>query len=845
MSIKLSGQRGIYIPILAFVFLAILAILIGLGIDSSNLKHASADLRLKLEEICKNTSYNPMLQGKAIRIFADQINQLVNSPNRRLAQSVQVYHAKLIIPTFCIGDPWCTQVTDDVNFSAIPNPDTGAVSGFARCNLDGGSDCVFSGKVNKSDYPPTLWEDFDNAGYLIACEIRARAQSMLPESLGGGTEEILAKTVWARPVRGNYLRSVPASTPKGLTIAIASEMTTDVNDPRFRFFALSPNPDLLSWSYQSLPLGPNWSVVSDFMDRYDPLFQFSPTNSGGRLGFSADPVAPLGNITYALAQPSSPSSNLHSEPGSTQNRDTCPAGSVSPEDTIYGQRFGCLPGINCTTNPGSNCLVLSDREEMLAACMNPAVLVRNLFLTTILELAARHGEMRYNTEILHVNPTHRNVAENLIPSNVNPPALISKFGQDIVTRQFQIPYVTYDSGMTPIDSSAPPGKNGWINPFTSNADVNWRSHHALIAAQLRYCYHLYQGSPSALNGTYAGLNRYIEGIDYNATNFLFEPEMYQLWKGDRSGVFPLAHDYPSSGGGQWEQNHAWDSGETPIGSGSVNRYLSAVELVSILGATQSCPYNQNVNSSACYKGRVGDELSLNWAESNPQSATLDLRPDILGTLRYVNQSAAAIAAPGLFPLVEYPLAGDGRPFDPPGTPTNVENAAYKMTAHANSHVLIVTHQRLSPNDVERIYQEVGHGSLATRPITIAYFPTTKVDASNLAIDRMRCAFHVAGVLSESSCPDGMANTNTPDPNDPNQNALFVFSPYLPKYNADGNPMIDPNFQSIEDQSKPEQAKAADHFQLYWIFLQTDGRQNIVKAAENIFLKRILKEELKF
>lgn len=916
---RAESDRGVYLPLLAIMITVVLVFIVTIGVDSSSLKHANADLRLRLEEICKSVSYSPMLYSEGMITFRNNIQALLGRGGlpRQLSDRARLYRAKLIMPT----------MPSDGNFATISGAKRageepfGSVPGITRCDLDPDAngvsgDCIFDGSTSTTtDYPATLFDPLLNAGNTVACEAYATVDTFV-----SGRKEIVARTAWWRPVRRKPNTQNDAGT--GLSIAVATELLTKAHDPRFRFSVAHddgkngavvgaeyfPHPftGVINQYYDPGGLPPSLILHSSGMaERYDPLWNFyaaDPPPLGwnqGRHGFSRAPSTSSANPRTWLG----PNGSLFDMSGLEALSSLYQGGdSAHPSQTeVTGNpwtrfvRYPLPPDRyvdyeNCTTEdpdaetPNDTCLVLSDREEMLAACMNPAILVRNAFLATILELASRHGELRSNTEILHVNPQHRNVASlpggegSISSAHTNHPAVMVPFGADIARRQFQLPYVSYHSGDL-IDSTTgdvvpelAPHKNGWINSFTNttyNSDPNWLYHHALIAGQLRYCYHLYQGynGSYAAMGSEAGLNRYSDRLLMH--NGDFEPDIY-AWSSPAAGVYKVAHSYPNgavANGESWDQANPWTvpaPDHTNLSTAPENRRLNAAELVSILGSTQNCPYLQHhpAHDPAVFQNIPGtplreDGVCQTGNVAPATTSTFDLRPDLLGTLRYLarDNNFGAINEPGIFPLAAA---------DPPTNGLAFDLSAYSPASTTNTHILLVTHQRLRPTERDAISAIITavDSPFEGRPITVVYFPTTADDASAIALDDFKCAFNIPGpsfvnnTASALNCANGLVIDTLVNQEDVKANALFVFSPYLRKY--DGG-TTEHDMETDADLRTANVQTEANAFRVYWLFLlgglntiafdpmnpAFEDSQVITQAAKNIFLRRILKTELKF
>jgi len=464
-------------------------------------------------------------------------------------------------------------------------------------------------------------------------------------------------------------------------------------------------------------------------------------------------------------------------------------------------------------------------EEMLVACMNPAVLVRNTFLSMIVELSARHGFLRDNTEILNLNP--RSISEH--PEfNYVAPALIVQHGEDLASRNFQHPFTFYPVG-TAGDPAIDPGAgaqpkgleyssdviaDSLLNPFWYGANesatehpFNWHTapeliaHHSLVAGQLRFCNHLYdRGVPS---GWEDPIERFaideLEGPGY----FLPQSDGFAL---------PGTLAWPAYAG----EGSSWDRAN-PWGDCSSSGCLTAGEVVATLGSVQSCPYQEPVGVAP-----------LDPICQKPVDPYTDLEGDLRSFFEYLADNAAkAILSPGLFPI---DLDSDKQLFDDkyPFAPQHYDGLD---TKNIYSHILLVLHKPPNAADLGEIEQLIsGEDGLndnanRVRPITIIYLPTHSEEGN---IDTSWAA-------SFGAVEDVDATTQE-------ANRLYVFSPYEHIHSDDGDACAGADeleFCVSDYDTESEQ------FQAYWQYLLTPGhRYSIVSRAREIFLERILVEKFK-
>ncbi len=773
-----SKESGIVILIVALFIASIGGIYALLAIDTMTIRVANQELRSRLEIICKDVADNTVIQRSAVLKYREWMNDMVV---RGFPRYSEITSARLLIPTMpASGDFQFPGETETVDTSGTGSgyPEINTIQTFndligAKCDLPGGVDCQFVGDVRPTNvedqYPKTLWHNFSDAGAKVGCEIEAKVTGTVLDLLID--TKIVARSVWHRPPRAAlpvFNPASPVDSSPGLSIIVSPEFSTFAHDPRFRFFG-----------------GP--SGYSDaFRQAYDPLFEYDTKPNSNLKAFSAETDAhTIGGSTTAKAQAVS----------EARRWDDLGAG-VNAVDAEYEDKFG--PPFLTWNDPAG--MLVSDREELLVACMNPAILMRNAFMSSIMELASRHGHLRHMTELLITNPAHEAEA---FP---NSPVKVISFGDDIAEKRYQLPYLFYDSA----DKQGPinPFPGGWSDP--NNApDLTWRQHHSLISNQLRMCYHLYASAAKQ------GIDRFkLSQTRAILENSNFEPSSYSYEEALRSKPY----NPPDS----WDQ--ACPETPTACASPGETRPLNAAELVSIIGSTQRCPYEQQLdifpqNGHPTYPANIR-------ICNKPESLCFhnDYTPDYKGVLHFVTGTqpsgagavfpsayVPSILSPGLFPIVDDngPLYFDG--------------SNYSGRDSVQSALLIITHRPI-PDDNALItaIRTMVTNELSGRPITIVYFPTTGLDSQPEAINRFIRAF---GMDVER------------------ENILHVFSPYHRRYHP-----VPPTA------TNPEMFPTADpawkNFREYWRYMLTNNDQdlhdgeNIVKAAESIFLRRILRYVLR-
>jgi len=869
-----SRERGVFIPLLAVMALVILFILITFGLDSSSVRRASRNLEQFAEQTCREVAAKAVLQKQAAESFQKQINAAVSGnlvKDVTITEAVLLiptmprdgdfgFAGEQPVPTpYVVSPPGLINgLPAGRNFADILGSSNACQ---INCINSVCTDCRFLGSSRDGSavFPDSMWDDYRNAGNTAACIISGTIQTVM-----SGSAELHARTVWKGSIHAP--QDFPPVTPTvvsadipnlaGLVMVIAPEMQTRSDDVRFRF--------------SSLVHGQVYDT--SVRQKYDPLYSYSVTGgSPGSNGF-AQAGATIAGIPYMLPVPSpiptdTPTPNLTPQPTgtatSTPTRTFTPSPTplhfvatktptpaptatptltptigIEPPDLISGKCRHSASGnnLNCATpletdrnvpggsqyadlgdcaavpsaTPGVNCLETSDREEMLASCSNPAVLIRNSLTSMILELAMRHGELRNMTEVLIANPT------NLNPANyLNNPVEVIPFGADLAEPKFEIPYVFYNSG----DQAG-----GVINTlsaayhqFPSNipADKQVRSYHRLEAGQLRWCYHMFYGTNNS-----GGRNRYDMSVP-DLVNDRFEPnnpgEIYSFDPSLRQQSFPV---WPKD---TWDQECPWGTTGTSC-TYARTRGLNGPELVSAVGSVQLCPYEK-------YKVPTPSPSGADICQKPADAVNGDLRGDLLSTLCYLKGSNPSSVCPTNFQALNSPgLFSIPNPASTQPLMASVGSyPAYLDSQNQLAPILLVTHQALTNSERDALKNLVREGHFDRRPITVVYIQT-EADPTNSA------THHNIHNYLPSVINDFKQAFDIPDPQfDPNSaigdhnrdNALIVLSPYLESYGC--------------NQSTPEAC-----FSEYWYHLLQDNNENNIEVvARNLFFKRILNTRLKF
>lgn len=899
-----GSERGVILPLMAFVALGVIVAYVVLGIDSLIVKYSSVTLRAEANQICSALSTGPISSTRAlVSAFATEVDDF----SKRLNSTIRITSANLIIPlatastaiqpfpdSFDLAgqngvtsNPW-----DPVSPHPGPPPpppslricgsgilpDLGIECSNTFCGQNQGK-CIFQNSVNHSvrdvegftmsdKYPNSLFSNLLDTGSVVGCEINAEVDTFFSQE-----KKVVARAFFWRPARGtssfapgNSVVFDRTTTPvvlpvPGLSIAVATQLQTDISQKRFNL--------------------------------NDPLW--APFNSATYNPHAAS-ASLLGQVSFA--------------------HDATNAGSNSP---------GAIPSISNPTNVY--------RAQMLAACINGATLVRNAYLTTIVELASRHGHFRNATEIIHVNPQSRALGlggASGTPEEIMFPALMVPFGADLASAGFTIPFVNFYGGMieeydpgapipngievqVPPEFGLPIGEgnryvDGFLIPFSAATtqsappSPDWQlgwgsggagsatvSMHAVLASQLRHCYHLY--SPTG------GVKRFEDLGLIDLYDQTFEPPSYDTFdvtSGISTGFLrPLP--YPQ-GIDSWDQRCPWkaplvpgttpdppyfpwlpENGEliSPCSGNAASTLISASELVGSLGTTQICPYpllNGLTQLPPTDDRCIKPQNTWSGLPANPLVPTYDLRPDLVATLSYMGKAQAsplpamssitipAINPPGLWspllqennPSFDWLGLEDGRyPFGAPTGPlaTRKYSEAYLTT----SNVLLVTHQRIHssqqspppPNCRSCSCSGPANDEYCKIQCLVrsnAFKAPNPLDPTSLIPRQILIAYFPTTSLDAS--PQAISNLMcafeaTEDRRDTSKNLFEVFSP-----------TTDIDFQTLLPSCASPSSESAwdDCFVEYWKYLLTDRTtddKNIVDLARRDFLERLTTQSVKF
>ncbi len=769
-SSRATSSRGLFIPLLAVIALGIIAVIFVLGFGTSRAREVKQRAQRKVEDMCEALLTSAYLPRQAAEKFKKEIDELARNP----IPYFELNDAVLVVPTYKDGE---LPVIGTRSYESFR--DAGGQRIFNDCPMAcSHSDpttcgCWVIGDVGANNdfisqnFAPTFWDQDRDVGNKISCFIKGRVRTIL-----AGSSEVVAKATYTLPVRGNFPSGgSDISDLPSLTIAVAPELTTRAGDPRFRFGS-DPNP-----------FDQNRQDSAQNRRDLDPLSRFV---MGGNTDSIFERMHGREQELYPLIPGEILLRNLRSA-----NISKTTNGSGAPV---------VLPPGQSDYNRNQNYL-LPDAAEISASCMSPVVAVRNSLVSTLVNLASNNASLRSMTRLAFVNPQNRNAANTFSYSTIpNPPVVSINFGEDLTSRNFRLPFVSYFSG----DLSNPPpaqfgtGLAGMISPFQSNLtrlssdpDPNYQANaqhyidaQGLITSQLRDCFHLYSNRPSFERYDAPGLIN----DDFEPGEFIFRSKLNSTVQ-------------------NWDQACLWQSGCSTFSDG-----LTGAELAAITGAVQSCPFSDaNYPGGACSKPP---------APINSGQATYDLRPDLAGLLHFVSNTpfagtpVLALKTPGLHPLrAGFDINTHAlRPFGDDAL------AYYTNPTNAFSPLVLVTHQALSSGEAAKLSALVA--DIPTIPITVIYIPSElpAVPDLDLAMDqnvsRLVSAFH--------------ANQNGFD------NRVFILSPYGSTRPANFH-CSDPTNQSL-------------CFLEYWEDLlgmsQGSSPENhIAVIAKSLFADRILKAEL--
>ncbi len=750
------AERGVAVPLLAVLSLALVAIVAVLAFDTTRVKSESSLLRRRLEAVCRSTARLAVTPERAMKVFQLNIGGL------RLSGSTKISAARLTLP-FPVEGQIDNVLFDTINrpscqaselghppFNPLPNGASeisfGALGALVAPNLDPNPlrctnerhfendsiDCtlipaICSGNTPDPRFPPSMWSDLLNAGNTVGCEIEAQLPALLPFL---SARSISARTAWWSPI-------------KPVAPYLEEELSAPSRPAHFAGLSIGIGTEVSTWGG---PL-PDGAIIGDG--------RFTFVGMSGELR-ALDPRGP-------------------SEPGTLRRRFDFD----SPERPFNGQ-FS-VPKLLGIAPPNGD---TPSQHELLAACFNPLTLARNLLVSTLVEYASRSGQTRTMTEIAHINPRH--FGDDAPP---NRPVVMVPFGGDLLSPRYQAPFVTYNSGGR-FD------KGGFIVPWNNfGSNETLTNHHALIAQQLRACYHLFID-----NATSTTIPRTPISIDGTYEALVPPLLRFQTSSLHTAGV-------PTN----WDYSAPFQSG-VPTGNG---RLLTASELIYSLGSTQSCPIDYT----------AGDIFTSNNCSKEALQPFDDLTPDLVGYLEYqLYGGNRAYPSPGLsLPTAGgkaiYPVGGGE---DQPDLSSPQSALTPSSTAMPRSVVVIVVHKPLAAQYVPRVAELVQGLNAQNRPVILIFMPSTFNDST----------------LFANYCEALNLGFDCSKEGETSRNSLVFLSPFNAEYgeryvrNPDGSPRAE-----------------GEVFARYWEDLLTDNPgyiedQYYLHIARNVYLNSIVRLEPK-
>jgi len=735
-----TAEGGVIIPIVAVMSLAIIATLSILGLETTRMKQSATVLRGETERICKNVARSATIPADAVALFSREINLLP-----KIDPFTRITGAKLTLPLpldasglsnglngvfYDFSDTQKTTCNTAAKAFDLPPTDSPSlpfkeIDSSLRCyNTTAAptlNDCVFAHDIcDRSqtppladpNYPPSMWSDIQNAANTVGCEITAEVDRVLSFGAPSTTRQVSAKAAWWIPVRARapYLSDFGLSTTSpssfpGLSLGIATQMTTWPGDPttaggtvvgdnRFNFSAYSPT--FASWNPRRTPqAGENPQRLN-----------LTPTNF---------------QLTMALSYPSS-SYGI----GSIQ---------VPPSPSVL---------LDSAPSRAS--------DEYLTACVNPLVMIRNMITSSIVELAARHGQLRNLTQVTSINPRHK--GDSAWANAMNRPVEIVRFGEDLTNESYQHPFVTAYIDETVQGLGTSP--SGFLLPwqltdgtpryyYPPNAQENPQrlKRDTFLAQQLRYCFHLWDSDLVPR-----------PGLPLHRSLSLLPMEF---------GFLASLQNPPSSNPNDPTFYRTWDYGLPWGGSNTsgVSRLLNGAEVVQSLGSTQLCPVSQD----------PGGVFNCKMTQFNP---TNDLEPDLKAFLDHQLGNLSAYPSPGLFHPTnasngEISLVTELNPSSP------MYRASNTVPVPPRSVVVIVTTKGLfdaaGSTYHTDIVSRVQSLNAVGRPVVIVFIPATGAD-SNTAPN------YCAALRRGPDCSSPGLNADS--------NRLFLLSPYSMEYGGTYN-----------------------------------------------------------
>ena len=827
----LCSNRGVYLPLLALFISLIASAFMVFGHDSIVIRRKSLALQKATDDICYSaaTSGIPMIQDTSAAAFINGVESLKNRIANASADplyGVKLSRADLFIPTSGntvavahIRGGAVTLTTRVLDKALSLTADENYAE--SKCHLDNSAYCKFFGDGdwlmnNSQEFPAGTWTSQVDAGNTVACVFEAEFDTMV-----SGVQNLKARSAEQLFVRTG--KNADKSSRPGLSLIIAPQTATHVDDLRFRF-------------------------NSDGNDKMKTYFKFIDP-----LENSVEMVSGVNSMTLPKSMPFQ---------GFSEHTDT----SVTPEvlteyelgnDSLAalrpvsqycraGEAYDCdlNDPSSCSRAPDSNCTRAV--QELAIACMNPAIYVRNTFISSMLELSSRDGELRDNVGVYMANAASTRlsaVAESeagyngdsahdwsLGPST-RATALWMK-GHDLTSNYAQLPFATFRS-LGETDSP-------WVNPWQSNPlitkaetdDSYWKlaDQQTLIANQLRYCGHLYANSSggsgasvaSAFYPTPTGI-RYLNNPTTSEFSAAFQS--YNLRFEDRDAfpftLFPRTElegrEQSTVDGWAFSEQNPWNLPEK-----SLKGFIG----LSLLGSVQSCP---SPSLAGCQSvGYWDNALDANGVTL----ARADLEPDLVGALGASTSDdtkSYPFASPGMFQLTDN-QATTTEPFGGSFNSDGCQSMGritrpYRNCSDTNSHQLLVLHTPPSDSQATALRDIVSNIRDRGQLVTVVYIPVARLHAEDEALQRLYKAFGFSSRAKALQEQSGLFS----DP-------ILVLSPYTVALGGGAD------YPFGRNAGLPEW----ENFSNYWHWLinfDSNPRENIVEVAKKLFLHRVLKRKL--
>lgn len=697
-----GSEDGFYLPLLAVCAFGLISTLIVLGLNTFIVRTAKYKISRSTKQVCEEVISSEFFNfgSVAIRKLGLRTKKLFLQ-HKDLSNYIYEIKPFFLVPGMPNNSWFETRSNDLKSFGS--NGISFSKLGFPGCQ-DGNflKPCLLYSAPSyfpKDLISPGNFKVATSARNTVVCAVKAKVNRYFLEDI-----EIKASFAFKKEILGFFpndyrkdLKKRNFSEQRGIVLAISPHLTTNIDSEKFKFSSTFPDS-----------LGEIFNPLHNFSSR---IFNRVPEISNDITNVQRYSV---GGVVKSLKAPDL-ISNQHNSALKNSENDSA----TKHSDTSKG----------------------SDYEQFLSACMNPLILARNAFLVTLTEFFVRHADFRSSTEILMIGTKHRHSN-----STVNQPVKLVSFGSDLLRPDldqnlngtgapYQLPYVSYYRKTNGIYKNNP----GYVDPF--NTTSKYSSYDALVSGQLRFCNHLYSCNGNLPDINCSGrLSRYslslihdlkVESDDYQATLALRPKISSNNW--DQHCAFGVSPNCDKGGGAIVDRPHF----------GGVN----AIELLAMLGSVQSCPYEKYdpdiFSAEVCKKPGYNSNSSVN--------ESLDLQPDYLGLISYLNGSLNSVSSPGIWNLKATNF--EEEPFDSLTRPD-----VYQSAINFKTPVVIVTHQLPASYEVKPI-SDILANNLAwrERPITIVYMPYISAqEVEKNGIDRFKKAFKI---------------------DDPNfNNSLYVFSP---------------------------------------------------------------------